>query len=537
VRYILSSLAVAILALAWNAITPSTAPLAPALPNAPAATVAASGTASFQRQGDTVLASAGASGLDVRVDGQGLRVQHARSGSVTLSLSGLATDGAMRPLPTAAATCDHDVVAERWQGPVQTRIWNRDDGVATIFTVTGEAKAQEQIELSIDLATDGLLAHLNGSDDVQFRTAEGDTRYAYTGPEAEDASGRSLPAQFALVDGKPVLRIDTRGARFPINTAPVLRAVEPMDVVQSAVTPPLQSFMSKVSISVNSLHLRALSPTEAGSFARFGFYNANLDYTLPANIGLLPAKIAAINAAIAPATYAGYSLADRTNFEQGIVVLAAGTSVNRFSPSPTNRGQVSTFKPGRPLLATGYLDDYVAFEVRLDSGPYAHAAGTNLVWLANGKSTTFAHPASYIKVDPTLALSEDGTVVTVSTENEQNVKIEVFGGDPTPLIPIDGQFKDMATFNSTFDPAGDVDIDETGVLPSWSWNRCSIKQLISTDPTNFYYRNDLTMPTKFMPGNQPQAPIDILDSPSYLRIVWALNGHGDAIVIGAVDNG
>lgn len=529
-RYILSALAIACAALAWLSITPPTQPAVPAEQLATAATSLAAEPIAFQRQADALVATGNPSGLDIRVDGQGLTVRHAQNGTATLRLVGLSADGQASALPAGAPTMVNPLVTERWQGAVHTRAWNRDDGVATVFTVTRDAAAQDELALAIEVDTDGLVADLVRGDDIHFRDATGTVRFAYSGAEVEDAEGRRLPSSLTLVDGQPVLRVDTRGARYPLTAAPVLRAVEPIDPVLSATAPPLQSFMGKISIFVESMIYRPLSSTEAGVYGAFGFYNPNLDYTLPANLAAFAAKVAQIELAIGQpyaTAYPDNSVGSaRWNFEHGIVVLPVG-SQNRFS-GVANRGQITTFPPGRPTLAGGFPDDYVAFEVRLDSGPYAQAVGTNLVWSANGKTTTFGHPASYVKVNPTFTLTSTSgnDLITSSTQNAhaQKIKIELPGGNipVDPQIPIDGQIKTMAQFAAAFDPAV-VDV-QLGSLPNWTWNRCSVQIAPGL-------RIDQTMSTKFLPGTNPSTTIDIPDSATYLRAVWALNGHADAVVI------
>ncbi len=134
-------------------------------------------------------------------------------------------------------------VTYRWSDALDEWFLNDTRGLEHGFTLRAP---QPDLRLSVR----GGLKARNRVEGIEFVDASGTARVKYTGLKAWDATGRTLKARLDVQDGGVlVLRVDDRGARYPLEIDPL--------VEQAALTPSNldagDSFGEAVAISGNTL--------------------------------------------------------------------------------------------------------------------------------------------------------------------------------------------------------------------------------------------------------------------------------------------
>ena len=138
----------------------------------------------------------------------------------TLHLSLLAADGsALRGAAEGAAN-----VASYRYGTVRAFYENGPYGLEQGFTVARPQSASPTLVLALGLGGT-LTAHRSGTR-ILFKSSAGATALSYGQLRAVDSSGRRLPSRMRLSGGTLQLRIDTRGARYPVRIDPFIQQGE-----------------------------------------------------------------------------------------------------------------------------------------------------------------------------------------------------------------------------------------------------------------------------------------------------------------------
>jgi hypothetical protein len=154
--------------------------------------------------------------------------------SLGLRLQAIGAGDELVPVSSAAPVAhanrivyDHKGVVESYtNGPLgleQSFTVTRSPGAGAQASAQAQANAQAPLTLAIALSGNAR-AHLSaGARSVQLAGPHGAVRIA--GLSASDANGRALHAWMALENGQLLLRVDARGARFPLRIDPVLEEV------------------------------------------------------------------------------------------------------------------------------------------------------------------------------------------------------------------------------------------------------------------------------------------------------------------------
>ncbi len=100
-------------------------------------------------------------------------------------------------------------------------------GLEQGFTVTGApgSAASGPLTLAISLSGNARASLAAGGQSLDFTTAAGGA-LRYGGLSVTDASGRALHSSLALAGGRLLVRVDARGARFPLRVDPTVEQAE-----------------------------------------------------------------------------------------------------------------------------------------------------------------------------------------------------------------------------------------------------------------------------------------------------------------------
>ena len=176
-----------------------------------------------RRDGADLVANNVARGVRARFDARGVALTGAAVVG-RLDADELRCDGRAAAIGAGVARVDrapHRVVVERDSfAGFQLREWyaNGPLGLEQGFDVDAPGCDGE---LAITLATPGFAPVLDGAA-VRLARADGAPALRYAELVAEDATGRALPARFAVADGRVTLAVDARGARWPVAIDPLL---------------------------------------------------------------------------------------------------------------------------------------------------------------------------------------------------------------------------------------------------------------------------------------------------------------------------
>ena len=155
------------------------------------------------------------SGGGVRADFRsGAPVMRTAGGALSLSLAGVAA-------PTSVSAHGNRVTLTRpgireWYaaGPL---------GIEQGFTLADRPAATVGHQLTLSLAVGGSLRAQAGGSAVNFVGSHGDIVARYGGLAAFDATHRVLPSALRVKDGRVLVTVNDRGARYPITIDPLLQ--------------------------------------------------------------------------------------------------------------------------------------------------------------------------------------------------------------------------------------------------------------------------------------------------------------------------
>jgi hypothetical protein len=178
------------------------------------------GAASFAARpsGDGYRLAGG--GVAADMGRRGVRMRVAR-GSLSMLLTGVGRGGRFGSVGAASVRARANRVSLRRAG---VREWYAAGplGIEQGFTVASRpAGTGKSLTLAMRLGG-SLRARLAGSQ-VRFVTRSGRVAARYGGLVAVDARGRRLPAALALAGGSLRLRVDDRGARYPLRIDPFVQ--------------------------------------------------------------------------------------------------------------------------------------------------------------------------------------------------------------------------------------------------------------------------------------------------------------------------
>jgi hypothetical protein len=222
------SCAVALFLLASASRTPAPAPAAargalsslPAASQAPVSSALGAGDPAdaISRAGSSLLVRNDDQGLLARLDGRGVRVR-AGSTVAALDLQGFSWGSASQALAPALPRA-HGNLATAAHGPVTERFTNGPLGLEQSFIVSAPSAAHSaQLTLALGVASNRPVRLVEGGRGLLFAGASG-TQLRWSGLLATDASGRRLDSVLSLSGRNLQVRVDTRGARFPVTVDP-----------------------------------------------------------------------------------------------------------------------------------------------------------------------------------------------------------------------------------------------------------------------------------------------------------------------------
>jgi trimeric autotransporter adhesin len=166
--------------------------------------------AGYRLTGGGVSAELGSAGAVLR----------ARGGSVSLALAGVGHGERLSPVRPASQTAHGNRVTydraglQEWYaaGPL---------GIEQGFTIARRPAGGGPLTLALSLG--GSLRAQGAGSQIVFRTSSGLSALRYGALSVVDASGRKLPASLALSGHSLLLRIDDRGARYPLRIDPFVQ--------------------------------------------------------------------------------------------------------------------------------------------------------------------------------------------------------------------------------------------------------------------------------------------------------------------------
>ena len=172
------------------------------------------------RSGEAVVLSNAAQDLRARFGPDGA-VIGADGGWVGLRLAGYG-GGRLRAVGAAVPRAQANRVVYQ-HGAIQERYDNGPLGLEQGFTVAGRPAGDPAGQLTLALALSGnargSLSAAGGS--VTLKLPRGSL--AYQGLAATDERGRPLPARLELHGGTLLIRVDDRGARYPVTVDPLVQ--------------------------------------------------------------------------------------------------------------------------------------------------------------------------------------------------------------------------------------------------------------------------------------------------------------------------
>ncbi len=174
--------------------------------------------------------------LRSRIDADGLSLAPRRaareSWALALRLVSLGRDGALAPVPAVAPETGANRIELRRDslGLVE---WYRNDarGLEQGFDLADRPRGGDNA-LVLEMEAPGALRAELAADarSIAFREPTGAIALRYGHLHARDANGRELPASLALRDGRVQIRVDDRGAAYPIEIDPLFSAGEWYDI-------------------------------------------------------------------------------------------------------------------------------------------------------------------------------------------------------------------------------------------------------------------------------------------------------------------
>ena len=162
--------------------------------------------------------------LSGRFTAAGVRIGSG-TGWLGLRLAGYGRGGLLAPVDPVLPHAHGNVVVYP-RGSLQESYANGPLGLEQAFTLTAPPKPRLAGALTLSLSLSGnLRSSLARSSDAVSFTGSG-VSLTYRGLIATDAGGRRLPASIGLAAGRLLLRVDDRGARYPVTVDPFVQQAE-----------------------------------------------------------------------------------------------------------------------------------------------------------------------------------------------------------------------------------------------------------------------------------------------------------------------
>jgi hypothetical protein len=172
---------------------------------------------------------------------------------------------ALAPLPLATPAARGNVVTYPHAGLSE---WYRNGplGLEQGFTVLRSAAVERAAPFTVSLALDGDLraALAGGGHSLALLGPSGRTVLRYAGLRASDARGHALRAWLQLRSRRVLLRVDTRGAVFPVRIDPFVQQVEALEGSASG------KFGASLAVSGDGNTALVGAPEQAGPEAKEG---------------------------------------------------------------------------------------------------------------------------------------------------------------------------------------------------------------------------------------------------------------------------
>jgi hypothetical protein len=203
-------------------------------------------------------------GLQSWFSAAGVRVRAGES-RFGLSLTGYGSGGTVRPVSSVAPRARANRV-EYLRGPLSEWYVNGPLGLEQGFTLSAPPKADRAGPLVLALSLSGnLIPSLEPSGDgVSFKGSS----LRYTGLNASDATGRELPAWIELNRRTLLLRVDARGARYPVAIDPFVQQAK-LTASDGATS---HSFGQSVAVAGDTIVVGAPDATVSGNTRQGGAY-------------------------------------------------------------------------------------------------------------------------------------------------------------------------------------------------------------------------------------------------------------------------
>ena len=165
----------------------------------------------------------GVQGFSARFSDSGVRVS-ARGGRLALSLAGVGYGSSLRPPGSRAPSADRNRVSYA-DGPLTQWFENGPLGLEQGFTLRAPPAGAARGPVTIALRVGGSLQArvVGGGEAVDFIAPGEGVVLRYVGLRAVDARGRVLRAWLAATAGGLLVRVDARGARYPLWIDPFVQ--------------------------------------------------------------------------------------------------------------------------------------------------------------------------------------------------------------------------------------------------------------------------------------------------------------------------
>ncbi len=142
--------------------------------------------------------------------------------SWTLDLAGFGREGDLKAVSPAVVRSEANRI-EYQRGTITEWYINGPLGLEQGFTITSRPEGAGDKRLVIALKGTGLKPSPSGETSLSLTRPDGSEAFRYGGLAAWDADAKSLPVRMALADGRVVLTVDDRNARYPVIVDPTFQ--------------------------------------------------------------------------------------------------------------------------------------------------------------------------------------------------------------------------------------------------------------------------------------------------------------------------
>jgi Divergent InlB B-repeat domain/FG-GAP repeat len=171
------------------------------------------------RRGEALVASGG--GVSSTFAAGGVRVA-VRGGAVRLRLAGVGRGAAVASVPGGVAPVAAGAVVRYRRGGLVEWYRNGPFGLEQGFTLARRPDRSDAGPLRLAMVLDGSLVARRATGGVVFVTRSGAVRLRYGGLRVVDALGHRVRATLALSNGRLLVRVWDRGARYPLVVDPFI---------------------------------------------------------------------------------------------------------------------------------------------------------------------------------------------------------------------------------------------------------------------------------------------------------------------------